>query len=347
MAVVPKLEVCSSIMHQWGRSYKLWFTKKISRYKSDLLKLRDKTDSVSVLKYSDIKNQLNRVLELEEDYWRQRSKAFWLSRGDQNSKYFHGCVKARKKANRIYSLRNVNGELHTDVDGMNSIAQTYFEQLFSTSTAISYEIVDVVPNLVSDGFNDILTVPFVIDEFKTAIFQMHSDRSLGPDGLNPGFFQHFWNVIGVEIFNACVGWLSRNEFPASLNDTIIVLIPKCDQPDSMSNLRPISFCNVLYKLIAKVLANRIKIILPEIISESQSAFVLGRALVDNVFIAFESLHYMQKNKKGPSGNVALKLDIRKAYDRVDWGVLRAVMSKGFIISGSIGSCFVSQQFLVL
>ena len=85
----------------------------------------------------------------------------------------------------------------------------------------------------------------------------------------------------------------------------------------MKEFRPISLCNVLYKIIAKVLANCLKKILPQIILESQSAFVPGRLIADNILIAFETLHHMQHMKGGRQGYMALKLDMSKAYDRVE------------------------------
>lgn len=91
------------------------------------------------------------------------------------------------------------------------------------------------------------------------------------------------------------------------------MILKVDDP---KDLRPIALCNVLYRIIAKVQANRLQKILPQIISEEQSVFVPGKNITDNVLVAFEILHYMKRKNSGQDGVVALKLDISKAYDRV-------------------------------
>lgn len=124
----------------------------------------------------------------------------------------------------------------------------------------------------------------------------------------------------------CKKWLSNLHFPPHLNDTNVVLIPKCESLLSMKDLRPISLCNVLYKAVVKVLANRMKSVLPYIISKFQSAFIKGRAITDNVILAFE-ITFHDRKTKGKSGDVALKIDFSKAYDRIDWGFLKLIMLK--------------------
>ena len=119
--------------------------------------------------------------------------------------------------------------------------------------------------------------------------------------------------MGKEIFNAYSSWLDKKELPANLNDSLLTLIPKCE---TMRDLRPIALCNVLYKIIAKVLANGLKTILPNLISDTQLAFVPSRSILDNVIVAFEMLHSMKRKVKGKVEEVALIIDISKAYDRV-------------------------------
>lgn len=101
-----------------------------------------------------------------------------------------------------------------------------------------------------------------------------------------------------------------------------MLIPKKENASCLKDLRPIALCNVLYKIIAKVLTNRLKLVFPYIISDNQSAFVKDRSITDNILVAFEIIHHTNRKKKGGEGEVALKLDISKAYDRVSWAFLR-------------------------
>lgn len=176
--------------------------------------------------------------------------------------------------------------------------------------------------LVSPDQNLKLIEDFSFQEFTKAVKQMHPDKSAGPDGLNPAFFQRFWVVMGREIFEYCKSWLASVEFPGELNCTNVVLIPKKKDVVCMRDLRSIALCNVLYKIMAKVLANRLQQILPDVISENQSAFVKGRSITNNILGAFEVIHHRKSKNRGTEGEVALKLDISKAYDRVNWKYLQ-------------------------
>ena len=115
--------------------------------------------------------------------------------------------------------------------------------------------------------------------------------------------------------------------PPGLNETFICLIPKDKSPQKITEFHPISLCNVSYKIISKVLANWLKKILADVINESQSAFVPGRQIMDNVLVAFETMHYINGRRKGKKALMALKLDMSKAYDRVEWRYLEVIMQK--------------------
>lgn len=141
------------------------------------------------------------------------------------------------------------------------------------------------------------------------------------------FYKRFWHIIGVQVKKEVLEVLNTGDMPEGWNDTIIVLIPKVKEPEKLKDLRPISLCTVLYKLISKVLANRLKMVLPEVISLQQSAFVPGRFITDNALLAYELTHHIKKRRRGRHGTMAIKLDMSKAYDRVEWPFLLGMMTK--------------------
>lgn len=168
------------------------------------------------------------------------------------------------------------------------------------------------------------------EEVDTALSQMHPLKSLGPDGPDgflAYFFKEHWKIIGREVRKAALVFLNTGIFDAKINATFIALIPKASPSTKVTDFRPISLCNVLYKLIAKVLANQLKKVLPNIISLNQSAFIHGRLISDNVLVAFEALHTMDVKLKGRKGFMAIKLDMSKAYDRVECDYLEAIIRK--------------------
>ena len=138
----------------------------------------------------------------------------------------------------------------------------------------------------------------------------------GPDGLHAIFFKRFWNLLEDDLVDEVLDAIHNKAIPDGWNNTIIVMIPKVENPDKVTQFWPISLCNVVYKVISKMLSNRLKTILPDIISDHQSAFVLGRLITDNILLAYECIHTMKK-KKGKRGLCAVKLDMHKAYDRVE------------------------------
>ena len=124
-----------------------------------------------------------------------------------------------------------------------------------------------------------------------------------------------------------LNFLDHGICPPDFNKTHIILIPKVNNPKKVTDYRLVSLCNVVYKIASKTIANRLKKILPSIISDTQSAFVHGRLITDNVLVAFETMYHISQKKGGGVGEMALKLDMSKAYDRVEWMCLDKIMEK--------------------
>ena len=154
------------------------------------------------------------------------------------------------------------------------------------------------------------------------------------NGLPPLFYQKFWPSIGEDVLCAILNCLNLGSIPPSINRTFITLIPKVKIPTVVLEFRPIALCNVIYKLVAKVVANRLKKILPNMISKSQSAFQSNKAISNNVLVAFELLHHMKTQKSKETDFMTLKLDMSKAYDRMEWRFFIEIMKKWvFVILG--------------
>ena len=139
-------------------------------------------------------------------------------------------------------------------------------------------------------------------------------KSPGPDGLSPFFFQKYWNVVGFDVTTAIPSVLNYGHLLQKMNYTHIVLVLKKNDPQYKSEFRPISLGNVVSRLFLEVLANCLKLILPRVISDAQSDFVSKRLITDNTTIVFEVLHRMCNRRWGKDGQMAVKLDIIKAYD---------------------------------
>jgi hypothetical protein len=183
----------------------------------------------------------------------------------------------------------------------------YFESLVPREvTDPDEEVVNKVTPCVTEDMNASLYAPYSREEVKKALFNIGDLKAPCPDVMNA---------------------ISSGAVPEGWNNTNIMLIPKVDNLESISQYRPISLCNVLYKVISKVLAARLKAILPEIISPTQSAFVPGRMITDNVLVAFECYHAIKRKRGGKYGNCAIKLDMLKAYDRVEWSFLQKILTR--------------------
>lgn len=138
-------------------------------------------------------------------------------------------------------------------------------------------------------------------------------------------YKSFWHIVGDDVTTTVLNALNSGNVHESLNSSFISLIPKIKNPKKVSDFRPISLCNVVNKLIAKVLVNHLKQILPHVVSDSKSSFLFGRLIVDNVLVVFETLYYLKRKTQGKLVYMALKLDMSKAYDHVEWEFLEKVM----------------------
>ncbi|XP_042515190.1 uncharacterized protein LOC122089498 [Macadamia integrifolia] len=164
-----------------------------------------------------------------------------------------------------------------------------------------------------------------MEEVALALKAMGPLKAPGPDGLPPAFFQRFWDFTKEDVYSFACNFFRTGSLPLHCNDTLLCLIPKCTNPETADQYRPISLCAVVVKIVTKIMASRLKDVMEILVSTAQSAFIPGRSISDNIYTAHEVFNYINKKKKGKQMFLALKLDMKKAYDRVEWEFLEKVL----------------------
>lgn len=251
-----------------------------------------------------------------------------MREGDRNTKFFHSKAGWRARKNKVKHIVDDDGVVHTNQESMGQLFTNYFKHLFTVdSTLDPSRVLPLLEKKVTVDMNERLCAEFTYKEIADALFQIGPLKAPGPDGFPARFFQRNWGCLKDEVIPAVKEFFRTGHMPPGVNDATIFLIPKVDQPSKVTEFRPISLYNVIYKVVAKCLVNRLRPILDEIVSPNQSAFVPGRLITDNALLAFECFHYIEQEKDPEKSYCAYKLDLSKAYDRVDWNFLERAMQK--------------------
>ncbi|PNX79184.1 ribonuclease H, partial [Trifolium pratense] len=268
-----------------------------------------------------LQEELNLILGKEELMWYQRSRAKWLKDGDRNTKYYHLKTVNRRRKNNVIMLKNDSGQWVDDVVQLQNLATEFYVKLFSEdqmhrawhNTEISYPTMD--PMVMSN-----LAAPITMEEVKCAVFNMQPWKAPGPDGFSAGFYQKTWNIVGDTVYKFVENVWQNPSVIADVNKTDICLIPKVQNPEYIQHFRPISLCNTSYKIVSKVIVERLKGCIASLISPYQTGFVPGRNIHENIVVAKEMAHTMHR-MKGRKGAFAIKVDLAKAYDKLSWSFI--------------------------
>ncbi|WCJ18474.1 Retrovirus-related Pol polyprotein from type-1 retrotransposable element R2 [Euphorbia peplus] len=264
---------------------------------------------------------------------RENSRTKWLNAGDRNTAFFHRMASIKKARVGLDQIL-IDGNLSRSHEAIASHVTNYFELLFKNprNVPVNYDIVQqIVPTSVSMEENLLLTRSPSDEDIRNSIFSMDRDSAPGPDGFSGIFYHAFWDIVGPDVCRMVKSFFDTGFVLPGLNSNIMVLLPKIHGANEVSQFRPIVMSNFSFKVISKILADRLASIASRIISVSQFGFVPGRSIHHCVAAASEGINMLEKRCFG--GTMALKIDIRKAFDTLDWSFLLAVLEAfGFSVT---------------
>ncbi|XP_021757463.1 uncharacterized protein LOC110722503 [Chenopodium quinoa] len=253
-------------------------------------------------------------------FWRQRAKVKWDALGDFHSRLLFSLVQSQRRQNKICGLRDSSGVWQRDLEYIASIYFNFYKDLYSVSDYAYTQDSNWWDQLhlpyLSSAQQRLLMAPFSAQEIQSAIFGIDDNKSPGPNGFSSAFFKAHWADVGSSVVSAVQHFFAHGYMLKEWNRTFLVLLPKVENPELISQFRPIGLCNVIYKCVAKCLTGRLRLVLPSLVADYQNAFVLGRLLSDNTLIAHEVINFMNNSKAKKRFYASHKLDMNKAYDRV-------------------------------
>ena len=304
---------------EWSRRVFPNNRKKIGAIMEKIAEIQDKEVTVQGCnEVEEMMRKLDSIWKREEKYWMQRSRVKWLENGDKNTKFFHQATIQRRRKNKICSLKEEWGIWIEEESLIQGKFLEYYEELFKTRGERNWEeILEVVPRMVKEDFNAVLNKEVEEEEIMKAVFELGALKAPGPDGFNGFFYQKYWEVVKESVVKAVQSFFQNGHMLREINRTNIVLVPKVKKPEEVSQFRPISCCNFVYKVISKVMVSRIKPMMDGLITQNQCAFVERRQIQDNILIANKAFHHMKLKKKGKRYEMVVKVDMNKAYDMVE------------------------------
>ncbi|GJV42591.1 RNA-directed DNA polymerase, eukaryota [Tanacetum coccineum] len=251
----------------------------------------------------------------------QKAKVKWAIEGDENSKFFHGIINKRRSQLAIRGVF-VSGDWHTDPTLVKDSFYDHFASRFKQPVCSRLKLSMSFPNRLSPDQIGELDMNITMDEIRAAVWDCGENKSPGPDGYTFEFFRRYWNLIGSDFCSAVECFFEKGSFPRGCNSSFIALIPKVTDAKFVTDFRPISLISSVYKVVTKILANRLAMVISDLVSNTQSAFVANRQILDGPFILNEVLAWCKRKKKQA---LVFKVDFAKAYDSVRWDFLLDVL----------------------
>ncbi|XP_026428275.1 uncharacterized protein LOC113324163 [Papaver somniferum] len=253
----------------------------------------------------------------------QKSRTQWDKDGDRNTKFFHRITKVRRRKNNISSLK-INGNFTEDKSEIKEGITSFFKNLLKQDVRQRPSIANMEFNSISDLEAHTLEAPLTEEECIAALKALGQDRAPGPDGFQVMIIGKCWSFMRQDIMGVVRDFNKWGTMNWRLKTTLLSLLPKKNVVEEIKDFRPISLMGSIYKMISKVLAGKLKLVHPKIISCHQSAFIKGRQILDCALLANECMN--SRIKSGTPG-IIVKVDFEKAFDHVSWGFLDEVLSK--------------------
>ena len=325
--VALKLKKVKSELKVWAKNQFGNFHDKITKNEDKIKYVEDKLlaqpNSLRLNSWMfRLLKQREKLLLFNQKYWGKYKRKEWLTKGDRNSKFFQRAVDSRRRKQNVIRIKD---DCDLWIDDQKSIAEKFlsdFTLRYKSDHQGHHSLPSLgLPKLITDSENVILTGIPDLQEIKNALFSIDDNKTPGSDGFGAGFFKKNWHIIGLDFTNGIVEFFRHGKMLKEINHTFITLIPKNVIPCRTSHYRPISLCSTMYKTIFKILVNRLRPFLDKLVSPFQSAFIPGRSIHDNILLTHEIMHKFRKCK-GKTAWVALKLDMEKAYDRLEWGFIQ-------------------------
>ncbi|OMO58663.1 reverse transcriptase [Corchorus capsularis] len=225
--------------------------------------------------------------------------------GDRNTRFFHALASSHRQKKSIQSIQDDGGNFSYDQKAIGVVITRHFKEIFTSSNPTPAAVQEVVQHLecrVSADMRNVLEADFTVEEIKRAVFQMGGSKAPGPDGFSPAFFQKCWSVVGKDVVNFALAFLNSNTPLPDINHTNVVLIPKIDDPKTGKDFRPISLCNVIFRVVSEALANRLKGLSSMIQSASAVGKIQGVSVarsapkVTHLFFADDSILFLKASR---------------------------------------------------
>lgn len=247
----------------------------------------------------------------------QRAKIDWLKLGEETSSIFYNGIKARRAGSNIFVLKDRDGNVLDSRSAVEEEIINFYKKLIGTDSSAKAIDFSGYEGPVVDMSDHLMLCSFPTSEaIRDVVFDIGNNKSPRPDGFGSMFFKRSWDLVKDDVCKAVMEFFRNGKMLKQFNATFVSLIPKVEKPFAIKELRPISCCNAVMKVISKILVQRIRPVLDRIVSVNQSAFVPGRNIAHNVVVAQELVKGYER--KGISPRCMLQIDLQKAYDNVRW-----------------------------